>query len=108
MTYKHGDENPELKKAIRRIVHAGTINVEFADPHAYDAMEDDDFDQEDVMTCLRRGTAYGPEIQNGQLRCNVIHQGIHINVVVGGLDNVKSEWSALQNITVVTVMRTLT
>lgn len=108
MPHKYGDENPELKKAIRRIVYAGTINVEFADPHAYEAMEDDDFDQADVMTCLRRGTAYGPEIQNGQLRCNVIHQGIHINVVVGGLDNVNNEWSALQNITVITVMRTST
>jgi len=108
MTHKYGDENPVLKKAIRRIVHAGTINVGFADPHAYDAMEDDNFDQEDVMICLRRGTVYGPEIQNGKLRCNVIHQGIHINVVVGGLDDVNGAWTALQNITVVTVMRTST
>lgn len=108
MTHKYGDENPALKKAIRRIVLAGTINVGFADPHAYDAMEDDNFDQEDVMTCLRRGMVYGPETQKGQLRCNVIHQGIHINVVVGGLDGVNGDWTALQNITVVTVMRTST
>lgn len=73
--------------------------------HAEDEMDNDGFDHSEVLTCLRRGQAYGPEHQGRKLRANVVHRGIHIRVVVGGLDEVNEDWSMLQRITVVTVMR---
>ena len=105
MTLKYGSENPSLRRAIQRIAKGPSEFVRFANPHAYNAMEDDEFDSEDVMLCLRKGKVYGPEQHWNQLRCNVVHQGIAINVVVGGLDSVNGNWGALQGITVVTVMR---
>lgn len=69
-------------------------------------MEDDGFDHDDVLTCLRKGTAYGPEPQNSQLRVNMLHRGRGIRVVVGGLDQVAGDWDRLRSVVVVTVMET--
>ena len=103
MSLNFGDENPELTRAIRRLSAGNTANVEFND-HAEEEMDNDGFDHSDVLTCLRKGTAYGPEIQKKQLRANVIHRGLHIRVVIGGLDKVNEDWSLLQRIKVITVM----
>lgn len=104
MNLKFGEEALELTKAIRSLAKRDTSNVKFI-PHAEDEMDTDGFDHADVMTCLRRGMAFGPETQNNQLRANVIHRGIHIRVVVGGLDDVDEDWSQLRSIKVITVMR---
>lgn len=104
MSLKFGGENAELTKAIRRVLAASTSNVEFT-RHSEDEMDNDGFDHSEVLTCLRKGTAYGPEIQNNQLRANVIHRGHHIRVVISGLDKVNEDWSLLQRIKVITVMR---
>lgn len=105
MTLKYGSENPALRRAIQRIARGRSENVRFVNPHAYDAMDDDGFDSEDVMECLQKGKVYGPEQYRSQLRCNVIHQGLEINVAVGGLDSVNGNWDSLERIAVVTVMR---
>lgn len=68
-------------------------------------MDDDDFDDLDVLTCLREGKAYGPEQRNGELRANVIHRGRHIRVSVGSIEQAAQDWSRLVRFTVVTVMR---
>jgi len=73
--------------------------------HAQDEMDADSFDHEQVMECLRKGTAYTPEVRRNRLCSNVIHRGLHIRVVVGGLDRVDGDWSRLESVTVVTVMR---
>lgn len=104
MTWSLGDPNPELTKAIKRLAAVDTANVKFL-PHALTEMTADGFDHDDVLTCLRKGTAHGPEIQHKQLRANVIHRGLHIRVVVGGLDDINQDWSQLQLIRVVTVMK---
>lgn len=64
-------------------------------------MGTDDFDHGDVLTCLRKGTACGPEGS----RCNVVHRGLHVRVVVGGLDAGGTDWVALARITVITAMK---
>lgn len=84
MSLNFGDGNPKLTKAIRKLSAASTGNVRFI-THAEEEMEDDGFDHNDVLTCLRKGTAYGPELQNAQLRANIVHRGLHIRVVVGDL-----------------------
>lgn len=103
MSLHFGDANPGLTKAIRKLSAGNTANVEFND-HAEEEMDNDGFDHADVLTCLRKGTAYGPEIQKNQLRANVVHRGLHIRVVIGGLDKVNEDWSLLQRIKVITVM----
>lgn len=65
-------------------------------------MDNDGFDHVDVLTCLRKGTAHGPE-DNG--RCNVVHRGLHIRAVVGGLEAGGENWTELTSITVITVMK---
>lgn len=66
-------------------------------------MASDDFDDPAVLTCLRRGVAYGPETRKGQTRYNMVHRNLHVRVVVGW--SVGLELGALQRLTVITVMR---
>lgn len=104
MSFNFGGENPALTKAIRNLSASDTQNVQFVS-HAETEMENDGFDHNDVLVCLRKGTAYGPEMQRNQLRANVLHRGIHINVVVAGLDGVNKNWALLERIKVITVMK---
>ncbi len=69
--------------------------------HAREEMEKDGFDDVDVLTCLRRGKAHGPEPKNGKDRYNVLHRGMHIRVVVENPDG--SVWA--KRVRVITVMR---
>lgn len=94
-----GEPNPKLTQAIRRVAR-DSANVYFVE-HAEEEMDNDGFDHDDVRTCLRKGTAHGPEGD----RCNVVHRGIHIRVVVGGLNAGGADWSALERVTVITVMK---
>lgn len=98
-----GQPNPALEKVIRALASANTKNVKFV-RHALNAMDNRGFDQADVLTCLRQGKVYGPEVQNNQLRANVVHRGTHIRVAIGGLDAVNSDWGQLMEVIVVTVM----
>ncbi len=98
-----GDYNPALTKAINRIAKKGSEGIAFVD-HAEDRMEERGFDHSDVMLCLRRGKAHGPEIIENELRANVVHLGIHIRVVVRGLDDVDADWTLLEGVSVVTVI----
>lgn len=100
-----GQSNPALQQAIRALVRAGTHHVKIT-THASHAMDDDGFDYADVLECLRKGVVYGPEIQNNQLRANVVHRGVRIRVAVGGLDDVNGNWALLGTVVVVTVMET--
>jgi hypothetical protein len=100
----YGDLNPGLTKAVNRIAKAGSEQVGFLN-HAVEAMDDDGFDHDDVMQCLRRGKAFGPEEQKGELRANVVHRNLQIRVVVRGLDEAQDDWPTLESITVVTVMK---
>ena len=104
MSLNFGTANPELTQAIRKLSNAGTGNVRFI-RHAEEEMDNDGFDHADVLMCLRKGHAYGPESHGSKLRANVVYRGLHIRVVVGGLDEVNEDWPMLQRITVVTVMR---
>jgi hypothetical protein len=106
MSLPFGTEDPALARAIRDLIRLSTSNVKFV-RHAEEEMEEDGFDHADVLTCLRKGMAFGPERQNNQLRANIVHRGMHIRVVVGGLDGVDQDWSSLQSIKVITVMRYL-
>lgn len=99
-----GQHNADLTRAINRIARAGSVGVKFS-LHAEDEMDNDGFDHMDVMDCLKNGAAFGPEVHNGRLRANVIHRGLEIRVVVGGLDKVGEKWSRLKTMIVVTVMR---
>jgi hypothetical protein len=95
----YGESNPALTQAIRLLANANTSAVRFSS-HALAAMDDDGFDPADVVLCLRKGTAHGPEIQNAQLRANVVHRGLHLRVVVGGSDDIQGDWSSLRMLTV--------
>ncbi len=99
-----GQRNGSLTQAIRRVAATSSRPVKFR-PHALEAMDSRGFDHTEVMDCLRKGHAYGPEIQNNELRANVIHQGHQIRVVVRGLDDLGEDWSKLESVTVVTVMK---
>ncbi len=105
MSPTFGKPNPELTNAIKRLATQGrpTETIKFR-PHALTRMDERGFDHEQVMTCLRRGTAYGPELENGRLRASVVNRGLHIRVVVEGLDGMESKWNQLERITVVTVI----
>ena len=103
MSLQFGSENVALRNAIRRIVSSSTVAVRFR-RHAEIAMDEREFDHADVFVCLAKGMAYGPEVQNNELRANVVHRGKRIRVVVGGLDDVNGDWSQLTRITVVTVI----
>jgi hypothetical protein len=43
---------------------------------------------------------------NIQLRANVLHRGLHIRVVIAGLDCRQKDWIKLEKIKVITVMVT--
>jgi hypothetical protein len=100
-----GASDPQLAKRVHQLAKQDSLNVKFT-PHAEQAMDDDGFDHDQVMTCLKHGTVYGPEIQNNQLRANVIHRGLHIRVVIGGLDTALGDWGKVQKLKVITVMNT--
>ena len=103
MSFNFGQANVGLRTAIRRIAAASSAGVKFT-LHAERAMDDDGFDHLAVLECLRKGMAYGPEIHNGELRANVVHRGLHIRVVVGGLDGMDEKWTQLHSVRVVSVM----
>jgi hypothetical protein len=98
-----GDYNPALTKAIRALA-SDSKNVRFIS-HAEDEMDKDGFDHTEVLMCLRKGGAHGPEYQSGELRANVVHSGFHMRVAVGGLGNHAQDWTQLRSVKVVTVMR---
>jgi hypothetical protein len=99
-----GDINPSLTRAVNAVARRDTAAVKFR-RHALVEMGNDNFDQEDVLACLRKGKAHGPEDRGGELRANVVHRGLYIRVVIGGLGPQDARWRHLQTVTVVTVMR---
>lgn len=101
MAENFGDFNPQATRAINRICRE-THHVSWT-PHSRKEMENDGFDDKDVLTCLRKGHAHGPEPIRGKSRYNVLHRGLHIRVVVGAPNG--AELAAHERITVVTVMR---
>lgn len=103
MARTFGEPVPALTQAIRRVGRGPTECIEFT-AHALDEMEQDGFDQADVLQCLRRGFAYGPEYRKGEFRANVLHNGLKIRVVVGSVGADPQDWRELRALTVVTVM----
>jgi len=103
MSFNFGEFNPALTKAINR-VSKDTACIKFL-RHARTAMDDDGFDDAGVLAGLRRGKVFGPEIQSGELRGNVLHSGFHIRVSVGDIEYASEDWSKLVSFTVVSVMR---
>lgn len=101
MAYTFGDFDPQATRAINRISRE-TQHVSWTH-HSREEMENDDFDDMDVLTCLRRGKAHGPELVKGKVRYNVVHRGLHIRVAVG--IPVGAQLATTERITVVTVMR---
>ena len=101
MAENFGDFDPQATRAINRISRE-THHVSWT-RHSRQEMENDEFDDKDVLTCLRKGDAHGPELVRGELRYNVLHRGLHTRVVVGVPNG--AELAALERITVVTVMR---
>ena len=99
-----GDFNPALTKAIRALVSTSSSKVRFL-VHAEDEMANDGFDHTQVLMCLRKGRAHGPEHRGGDLRANMLHSGLHVRVVVGGLGGYEEDWTKLASVKVVTVMR---
>lgn len=95
--------NAALTKAVQRIARGDTSSVKFR-RHAQERMDERGFDHSNVLACLRRGKAHGPEVRDGQLRANVVHRGMHIRVVIGGLDSCSQNWTMLDSITVITVI----
>jgi hypothetical protein len=104
MQFPFGEFNAALTGAINRVARKGSAGIRFLD-HAQEEMDADDIDHLEVMECLKNGKAYGPEIRNKRVRANVIHRGLEIRVVVGGLDSVNEAWTKLNSLTVVTTMR---
>lgn len=98
-----GQPNPALEKVIRTLASSDSKRVKFV-RHPLNAMDNRGFDQADVLTCLRQGKVYGPEVQNNQLRANEVHRGTRIRVAIGGLDAVNGDWDQLMEVIVVTVM----
>lgn len=101
MAENFGDFDPQATRAINRISRE-THHVSWT-RHSRQEMENDEFDDKDVLTCLRKGHAHGPELVRGESRYNVLHRGHHIRVVVGV--PIGAELAALGRLTVVTVMR---
>jgi hypothetical protein len=102
MGRNYGAENWALTRAIRGVAR-GSERVRFRQ-HAQEQMDVRGFDHNDVMQCLRKGTAYGPEFQSGELRANVVHRGLKIRVVVGSIEQARSDWSQLRAVSVITVI----
>jgi len=97
-----GAHNPALTKAINAVA-CESSRVRFS-THSEDQMEKRNFDHAEVLACLTKGTAYGPEPLGNDTRANVVHRGLQIRVVVGGLGHDQAAWPTLESITVVTVM----
>lgn len=104
MPRTYGDLNPALTRAVHAVAHGGSKNIKFLH-HALRAMDKRGFDHTDVLECLRKGKAHGPEDINGELRANVIHQGRRIRVSIGSIGYAAANWSLLRDLTVVTVMK---
>lgn len=102
MAYTFGAENAALTAAIKRVAK-NSENVQWSD-HALDEMDNDGFDQMDVLTCLRKGSAYGPENVNRESRANVLHRGLKIRVAVAPATK-SDEWEQMSALRVITVMR---
>ena len=99
----YGQYNAALTDAVNKVAAGESIAIGFR-KHARLRMEERGFDHAEVLECLRRGSAYGPELENGEVRANVVHRGIRLRVVVAGLDAVDGDWSALTSLKVHTVM----
>jgi hypothetical protein len=104
MSGSYGGHNPDLSKAVNAIAKLDTSAIGFT-VHAEIEMDNDGFDHEDVLLCLRRGKAFGPEKQGGELRANVVHRGLQIRVSIGSIEQSANDWSELRKFRVVTVMR---
>lgn len=103
MNWNVGEYNTDLTRAVKRV--AANSNCVVFSSHAEEAMDDDQFDHADVLLCLRRGNARGPEIHGAEVRANVFHAGLHIRVAIQCLDSDGSDWSSLRGVRVITVMR---
>jgi len=101
--FSFGVFNPTLTASVRSLVICDSATVRFT-RHAETEMDNDGFDHSDVIRCLQKGNAFGPEMHNNQLRANVLHRGLHIRVVIAGLDGMQADWSKLEKIKVITVM----
>lgn len=99
----YGALNAALTAAINRLAK-DSDQVTFT-RHSEVEMDNDGFDHAAVLMCLRRGKVFGPESQNGQLRGNVVHRGLQVRVVIGGLDRVEENWAELHSVKVITVMK---
>lgn len=104
MPQDFGQVDVKLTKAINALAKAASIHVRFSG-HAEKRMDERDIDHESVLNCLRRGKAHAPEDYRGDLRSNVLHRGIGVRVVVGGLNEaVADDWQSLSKVIVVTVV----
>ena len=101
--FSFGVFNPELTVSIRSLALSDSSVVRFA-RHAETEMDNDGFDHADVLRCLQKGNVFGPEMQNRQLRANVLHRGLRIRVVIAGLEGAQENWNKLEMIKVITVM----
>jgi hypothetical protein len=103
--FSFGMFNPTLTASVRSLALSNSAAVRFT-RHAEAEMDNDGFDHSDVIRCLQKGNAFGPEMHNNQLRANVLHRGLHIRVVIAGLDGIQEDWTKLEKIKVITVMVT--
>jgi hypothetical protein len=101
MTYHFGEYDAKATKAINQVAK-DSLRLKWTQ-HGRAEMENDDFDDTDVLSCLRRGKAYGPEQVGHQWRYNVLHRNLHIRVVVGM--PIQTNLVTLDQVTVVTVIR---
>ena len=101
--FSFGVFNPELTVSIRSLALSDSSVVRFT-RHAETEMDNDGFDHADVLRCLQKGNVFGPEMQNRQLRTNVLHRGLRIRVVIAGLEGAQENWNKLEMIKVITVM----
>jgi len=101
--FSFGAPNPQLTASVKALANQDAATVHFT-RHAEVEMDKDGFDHMDVLRCLQKGVVFGPELQNYRLRANVLHRGIRIRVVIGGLDGIQQDWGKLQKIKVITVM----
>jgi hypothetical protein len=97
MQHDFGAFDSQLTKAINRVARASSACIKFRS-HSQDQMDARGIDHDDVLTCLKRGKAHGPEHVQGELRANVIHRGMHVRVVVAGLSEVNGDWSELERV----------
>lgn len=89
------------RSVIRRIIKEGTVT--FVNPHALDAMRDDDLQQIDVLNVLRGGWVEAPEWENGAWRYKVCTQRITV-VIEFECDQARAS-EEINELVVVTVWR---